>query len=133
MLGLSLSLTWLPQQVRPPLPSEVQAFDGPAPETINSRLAMLGVTSALAAEFATGVRYRSPLVLTLNRLLKLSRKETRNLVAQLGVKEQVAQQPVGIILVFALISLASYVPIVRLDFTLYSLCPYAELNPVHLC
>jgi len=30
------------------------SFSGPAPETINGRLAMLGVVSALAAEAASG-------------------------------------------------------------------------------
>ena len=56
-----------------------------APETINSRLAMLGVTSALAAEFVSGI----------------------------GIKEQVATAPLSIAAVFILISLASYIPIVR--------------------
>lgn len=56
-----------------------------APETINSRLAMLGVTSALAAEFVSGV----------------------------GIKEQVATAPLSIAATFVLISLASYIPIVR--------------------
>jgi len=40
------------------LSAEAQSFDGPAPETINGRLAMLGVTSALAAELVTGVGLR---------------------------------------------------------------------------
>ncbi len=35
-------------------PNSVMKFDGPAPETINSRLAMLGLTWALAAEIVTG-------------------------------------------------------------------------------
>ena len=56
-----------------------------APETINSRLAMLGVTSALAAEFVSGI----------------------------GIKEQVATAPLSIAATFVLISLASYIPIVR--------------------
>jgi hypothetical protein len=65
--------------------SSIQAFDGVAPETINSRLAMLGVTSALAAEFVSGI----------------------------GIKEQVATAPLSIAATFVLISLASYIPIVR--------------------
>jgi len=65
--------------------TSIQAFDGVAPETINSRLAMLGVTSALAAEFVSGI----------------------------GIKEQVATAPLSIAAVFILISLASYIPIVR--------------------
>lgn len=32
----------------------VMRFDGPAPETINGRLAMLGITWAFAAEIMTG-------------------------------------------------------------------------------
>ncbi|KAH8931659.1 hypothetical protein BDL97_19G033100 [Sphagnum fallax] len=35
-------------------PSSVMKFDGPAPETINSRLAMLGLTWALISEVVTG-------------------------------------------------------------------------------
>jgi len=35
-------------------PNSVMKFDGPAPETINSRLAMLGLTWALVAEIVTG-------------------------------------------------------------------------------
>lgn len=46
---------------------------------------MLAVTSALAAEFASG----------------------------LGIKEQVAVQPLGILASFVIISLASYIPIAR--------------------
>ena len=56
-----------------------------APETINGRLAMIGVTSALAAEFVTGI----------------------------GIKEQVATAPLSIAATFLLISFASYIPIVR--------------------
>lgn len=65
--------------------SSIQAFDGVAPETINSRLAMVGVTSALAAEFVSGI----------------------------GIKEQVATAPLSIAAVFLLISFASYIPIAR--------------------
>jgi hypothetical protein len=35
-------------------PNSVMKFDGPAPETINSRLAMLGLTWALVSEIVTG-------------------------------------------------------------------------------
>ncbi|MEW5308055.1 MAG: hypothetical protein WDW38_000042 [Sanguina aurantia] len=38
----------------PPTLNEVLGFAGSAPEIVNGRLAMLGVTSALAAEAATG-------------------------------------------------------------------------------
>ncbi|CAL5227649.1 g10655 [Coccomyxa viridis] len=65
--------------------TSIQAFDGVAPETINGRLAMIGVTSALAAEFFTGI----------------------------GIKEQVATAPLSIAATFLLISFASYIPIVR--------------------
>jgi len=65
--------------------AEANAFDGPGPETINSRLAMIGVTSCLAAEFVRGV----------------------------GLKEQIGEAPLSIMAVFVLISLASYVPIFR--------------------
>jgi len=65
--------------------TSIQAFDGVAPETINSRLAMIGVTSALAAEFTTGI----------------------------GIKEQVATAPLSIAATFLIISFASYIPIVR--------------------
>jgi len=65
--------------------TSIQAFDGVAPETINGRLAMIGVTSALAAEFTTGI----------------------------GIKEQVATAPLSIAATFLLFSFASYIPIVR--------------------
>lgn len=65
--------------------AEAQAFDGPAPETINGRLAMLGVVTCLGAEFTTNV----------------------------GIKEQVAKAPFSILGTFVLISLASYIPIFR--------------------
>jgi hypothetical protein len=66
--------------------TQAQAFDGPVPETINGRLAMLGVTAALAAEFVRpGV----------------------------GIKQQVAEEPLGILAAFVIISLASYIPVFR--------------------
>lgn len=65
--------------------AEAQAFDGPAPETINGRLAMLGVVTCLAAEFSTNV----------------------------GIQEQTAKAPFSILGTFVIISLASYIPIFR--------------------
>ncbi|KAK9829414.1 hypothetical protein WJX72_005719 [[Myrmecia] bisecta] len=66
--------------------TEAQAFDGPVPETINGRLAMLGVTAALAAEFFG----------------------THD-----GIKQQIAAEPVGVLAAFVIISLASYIPVFR--------------------
>eukprot|EP00891_Asterochloris_glomerata_P000655 jgi/Astpho2/655/Aster-04494 len=70
---------------RAPTFTEAQAFDGPAPETINGRLAMLGITSALAAEFATGV----------------------------GLKEQWLIAPTPIFISFAVVAIATYIPIFK--------------------
>jgi len=70
-------------KTREPTVSEAQAFDGPGPETINNRLAMLGVVTALAAEFATGM----------------------------GVKEQIALAPIPILATFVTFIIATYVPI----------------------
>ena len=67
------------------LHAEAQAFDGPAPETINGRLAMLGVVTCLGAEFSTNV----------------------------GIQEQIAKAPFSILGTFVIISLASYIPIFR--------------------
>jgi hypothetical protein len=66
-------------------PQQIQAFDGPAPETINGRLAMLGVVTGLAFEFTTG----------------------------LGLRQQFADHPLTILASFIIIALASYVPITR--------------------
>ena len=74
--------------------AEAQAFDGPAPETINGRLAMLGVVTCLAAEFTTNV----------------------------GIQEQVAKAPFSILGTFVLISLASYIPIFRSASACMSIC-----------
>lgn len=71
--------------------AEAQSFDGPAPETINGRLAMLGVTSALAAELVTGV----------------------------GLREQWLKAPAPILFSFAIIAIASYIPILK-GFTRYA-------------
>lgn len=65
--------------------AELQAFDGPAPETINSRLAMLGVLSAVAYEATTG----------------------------LNIQQQVADHPWTVALVFATFIIASYIPILK--------------------
>ncbi len=65
--------------------NEVQAFDGPAPETINSRLAMLGVVTGLVAEWQTG----------------------------LGLRQQVADHPFIVIASFVIIAIASYAPIAK--------------------
>jgi hypothetical protein len=65
--------------------TELQAFDGPAPETINSRLAMLGVVIGLWEEFATGH----------------------------GLKQQWGEHTERILLLFALFTIASYIPILR--------------------
>ncbi len=73
------------------LSAEAQSFDGPAPETINGRLAMLGVTSALAAELVTGV----------------------------GLREQWLKAPAPILFSFAIIAIASYIPILK-GFTRYA-------------
>lgn len=64
---------------------EVQAFDGPAPETINGRLCMLACASTIGAEFGSG----------------------------LGLKEQVAYAPIPILAGSVIIALASYIPIFR--------------------
>lgn len=65
--------------------SQVQAFDGPAPETINGRGAMAGVVLGLILEKVTG----------------------------LGLREQCGDHPLFILGVFVLIALASYIPIAR--------------------
>jgi hypothetical protein len=65
--------------------SQPQSFDGPAPETINGRLAMLGVLIGLLCEAFTGK----------------------------GLLEQTADHPVVVFLSFVLISIATYVPLVR--------------------
>ncbi|KAK9842648.1 hypothetical protein WJX74_000095 [Apatococcus lobatus] len=64
---------------------EVQAFDGPAPETINGRLCMIACASTIGAEFGSG----------------------------LGLKEQVAYAPIPILAGSVIIALASYIPIFR--------------------
>ena len=65
--------------------SELQSFDGPAPETINGRLAMLGVLTGLLGEVFTGK----------------------------GLLEQTADHPVVVFMSFVLISIATYAPLVR--------------------
>ncbi|MEW5317660.1 MAG: hypothetical protein WDW38_008942 [Sanguina aurantia] len=63
--------------------NQLQAFDGPAPETINGRSAMLGVLVALAYEFKTGM----------------------------GVKQQIIDHPFLVIGSFVIIAIASYIPL----------------------
>jgi len=72
---------------RSPTAAEAQAFDGPAPETINSRLAMLGVLTGLGAEL-----FGNP---------------------NEGIAQQVTKAPLAILATFVIISLASYIPIAR--------------------
>jgi hypothetical protein len=64
---------------------QLQAFDGPAPETINGRLCMLAVPLALYWEAATG----------------------------LDISRQVGDHPWAVLATFVIISLASYIPLVR--------------------
>lgn len=80
--------------------AEAQAFDGPAPETINGRLAMLGVVTCLAAEFSTNV----------------------------GIQEQTAKAPFSILGTFVIISLASYIPIFRYPLCSAFVMPVAYLQ-----
>lgn len=64
---------------------DIQDFDGPAPETINGRAAMLAVLIGLVGEWTTG----------------------------LGLLEQTKDHPITVFAVFVVLALASYVPIVR--------------------
>ena len=54
-------------------------------ETINNRLAMLGVVTGLAAEFGSGM----------------------------GIKQQIAAEPLGVIATFVIFAYATYIPIMR--------------------
>eukprot|EP00775_Hariotina_reticulata_P006950 gene6950-biopygen8745 len=65
--------------------SQLQTFDGPAPETINGRLAMLAVVTGLAGEWLTGK----------------------------GLLEQTADHPVVVFASFVIISIATYVPLFK--------------------
>ncbi|WIA13661.1 hypothetical protein OEZ85_007223 [Tetradesmus obliquus] len=65
--------------------SIMQTFDGPAPETINGRLAMLGVVAGLAGEYFTG----------------------------LGLQQQTADHPATVLASFVLMSVATYAPLVK--------------------
>ena len=64
---------------------QIQAFDGPAPETINGRLCMLAVPLALWWEATSG----------------------------LDIARQTGDHPWAVLATFVIISLASYVPLVR--------------------
>jgi hypothetical protein len=70
---------------RAPTFQEAEAFDGPLPETINGRAAMIGVLSGLAAEFGRNV----------------------------GLKQQIFEAPGPILATFLLIAVASAVPVFR--------------------
>lgn len=63
----------------------MQAFDGPAPETINGRLAMLACATGLLGEWYTG----------------------------LGIREQIADHPITVLASFVIISAATYAPLNR--------------------
>lgn len=63
----------------------LMAFDGPAPELVNGRLAMIGFFSALGAELSSGE----------------------------GVIRQFSDAPAPILATFALIAAASYIPMVK--------------------
>eukprot|EP00882_Tetradesmus_deserticola_P000216 GHRQ01000242.1.p1 GENE.GHRQ01000242.1~~GHRQ01000242.1.p1 ORF type:complete len:222 (+),score=83.11 GHRQ01000242.1:257-922(+) len=63
----------------------MQTFDGPGPETINGRLAMLAVATGLAGEYFTGM----------------------------GLSEQTADHPLVVFASFVIISIATYVPIFK--------------------
>jgi hypothetical protein len=64
---------------------DVQVFDGPAPETINGRAAMLAVLIGVIGEWTTG----------------------------LGLLEQTKDHPITVFASFVIIALASYAPIAR--------------------
>jgi hypothetical protein len=70
-----------PAQV--PTISSLMAFDGPAPELVNGRLAMLGFFSALGAEVASGE----------------------------GVLMQLKDAPGAVLATFALIAAATFIPL----------------------
>eukprot|EP00878_Enallax_costatus_P011241 GHUV01011738.1.p1 GENE.GHUV01011738.1~~GHUV01011738.1.p1 ORF type:complete len:144 (+),score=42.40 GHUV01011738.1:959-1390(+) len=65
--------------------NQLQTFDGPAPETINGRLAMLGVFTGLLFEATTGQ----------------------------GLLQQTADHPIFVFASFVLISIATYIPLVK--------------------
>jgi Chlorophyll A-B binding protein len=65
--------------------SALLAFDGPAPELVNGRLAMLGFFSALAAELATGE----------------------------GVLKQASEAPGLVLATFAVFGIASFIPLFK--------------------
>jgi hypothetical protein len=70
---------------REPTFPEAQAFDGPLPETINGRAAMIGVLSGLGAEFTRGI----------------------------GLRQQIMEAPNTIVLSILIIAVASAVPVLR--------------------
>jgi hypothetical protein len=64
---------------------EAQSFDGPLPETINGRAAMIGVVSGLGAELTRGI----------------------------GLVDQIKGAPTTVLLTFALLIAASAIPVFR--------------------
>ncbi|MEW5317691.1 MAG: hypothetical protein WDW38_008973 [Sanguina aurantia] len=64
---------------------QMQAFDGPAPETINGRTAMLGVLIAVLWELRTGM----------------------------GLEQQIQDHPYAVVASFVIISIATYVPLLK--------------------
>ena len=65
--------------------ADAMAFSGPAPETVNGRLAMLGFAAALGAELSTGE----------------------------SVVQQLSDAPAAILAVFVAFAIASLVPILK--------------------
>lgn len=65
--------------------SIMQTFDGPAPETINGRLAMLGVVAGLAGEWSTGM----------------------------GLAQQTADHPVVVFASYVILAVATYTPLIK--------------------
>ena len=82
------------------------AFSGPAPETVNGRLAMLGFAAALGAELSTG----EPVV------------------------QQLSDAPAAILAVFVAFAIASLVPILKGANLKESLGPFTPaVRPLMLC
>ena len=85
---------------------------------------MLGVTSALAAEFVSGIGVRVPCASTggcmhpyiavLVTCYVINMQQPPDMMhVGLQIKEQVATAPLAIAATFIILSLASYIPIVR--------------------
>ncbi|WIA33809.1 hypothetical protein OEZ86_006919 [Tetradesmus obliquus] len=65
--------------------STLSTFDGPAPETINGRLAMLGVVAGLAGEWSTGM----------------------------GLAQQTADHPAVVFASYVILAIATYTPLIK--------------------